>query len=300
MPCYYPMRGERSSTGVRIIGSYRHGEKAGWISLPCGRCIGCRLEHSRQWATRIMFESQLHDSSAFITLTYNDENLPFPPSLNYKHFQDFMKRLRKRFGKVRFYMCGEYGDINLRPHYHAALFGVDFAGDRQLYRVTDSGHNIYISDDLASLWPFGFSSVCELNFDTAAYISRYVTKKITGDAAKAHYSFTDAETGEVYDRVPEFAHMSLKPGIGGEWFEKFNKDVYDGHDYVVIRGHKCKPPRYFDKLLKRANPDRFDQVKVSRETRGLSNYKDNIPDRLYVKETIARAGLNRLKPRGDL
>ena len=100
--------------------------------------------------------------------------------------------------------------------------------------------------------------------------------------------------------IAEKAINEATPELVKEWFSLYNKDVYDGHDYVIVNGHKCKPPRYFDKLLSRTNPDRFDQVKASRESRGFSQYKENFPVRLDAKETVARAGLNRLKPRGDL
>ncbi|MEO5355656.1 MAG: hypothetical protein H7835_21005, partial [Magnetococcus sp. XQGC-1] len=93
-----------------------------------GQCVGCRLERSRQWAIRVMHEASQHEHNCFITLTYNDDNLPANGSLNYRHFQNFMKRLRKYYVEftVRFYMCGEYGENFARPHYHACIFAIMF------------------------------------------------------------------------------------------------------------------------------------------------------------------------------
>lgn len=267
------------------------------MSLPCGRCSGCRLEHSRQWAARIMFEAQMHDSSCFITLTYDAEHCPFPPSLDYPEFQRFMKRLRKAVRPVRFFVAGEYGDEGGRPHFHACLFGHDFP-DRVLWSNLDSGHELYRSAQLESLWPFGFSSVGELSFESAAYVARYVMKKITGDLADEHYAFVDRETGEVSARVPEFCHMSLKPGIGGAWFERFSSDVYNGHDFVVVNGRKCKPPRYFDKLLRRVDRRQYDFIKSDRAEAGYLRRSDSTDSRLAVREAVVLAGLDRLKPRG--
>lgn len=247
------------------------------------------------WATRIMFESQFHSSNSFITLTYNDNNLPDPPTLDYTHFQKFMKRLRKHFGPLRFYMCGEYGDLNRRPHYHACIFGTDFP-DRLLHSVLSSGYNLYRSKTLESLWPYGYSSICDLSFDSAAYVARYCLKKITGDLAEEHYKYIHPATGEISQLTPEFAHMSLKPGIGSHWFDKYKK--HSSHDYVVINGRPCKPPRYYDKLLKRVDPDRLADFKETRQFDAYPRRLDNLPHRLAVKHEVQLAALRQLPTRG--
>lgn len=290
MPCYRPLSAWRSEKG-EISFADRGGDR---LDLPCGRCIGCRLERSRQWATRIMFESQFHEASCFITLTYDEAHMPFPPSLDYSHFQKFMKRLRKAYGPLRFFMCGEYGEEFSRPHYHACIFGTDFP-DRVLWQRNGTG-DIFRSAKLESIWPFGYSSVCELSFESAAYVARYVLKKVTGDLAEAHYRFVDFDTGEVYQRTPEFAHMSLKPGIGGPFFNKFSSDIYP-HDYVVVNGHKCRPPRYFDKLFKRMDPAAFELLKSDRTCNPASVH--NSDSRLAVRERVQLAALNQLSQRGD-
>lgn len=292
MPCYHPLSAWRdgASGAIEFVDRGR-GDR---IDLPCGRCIGCRLERSRHWATRIMFESQLHNSNCFITLTYDDAYLP-SPSLDHSHFQKFMKRLRKRCGAVRFYMCGEYGPINLRPHFHACIFGFDFP-DRVFWSVSPSGHDLFRSPLLESLWTFGYSSVADLSFDSAAYVARYVLKKVTGDLAESHYSYVDPETGEVCQRVPEYARMSLKPGIGAAWFDKYHLDVYnDDRDFVVINGRTCKPPRYFDKLLRRSDPKLYEYVKSDRSCGPASEHSS--ASRLVVAEEVQLAALKRLTPR---
>lgn len=293
MPCYHPLSAWRcpDSGSIEFVDRGR-GDR---LDLPCGRCIGCRLERSRQWATRIMFESQFHGANSFITLTYDDEHMPFPPSLHYPHFQKFMKRARKSLGPLRFFMCGEYGEEFFRPHYHACIFGTDFP-DRVLWERRPTG-DVFRSPALERLWPFGYSSVCELNFQTAAYVARYVLKKVTGDAAEAHYRFVDVETGEVHQRVPEFAHMSLKPGIGGPFFDRYKDDIFP-HDFVVVNGVKCRPPRYFDKLLRRSDVAEFDFLKSDRSCNPLSVH--NSDSRLVVREQVQLAALKQLSPRGDL
>lgn len=293
MACYHPLTAFRTDDGTVRFFSRGNDEE---ITLPCRQCIGCRLDHSRQWATRIMFESQMHDSNSFITLTYDDSNLPYRSSLDYSHFQKFMKRLRKRH-KVRFYMCGEYGSLNFRPHFHACIFGYDFP-DRKLFKKLRSGYDLFVSSELQNLWPFGFSSVADLSFDSAAYVARYVLKKVTGDLSDDHYSRVDPDTGELYSLVPEFSRMSLRPGIGSSWYDKYYDDL--DRDYVVINGRKVKPPRYFDKLFRRRNELEFGEVKAEREFRAYLNRSDNTEQRLAAKKAVKLAAFSKIPDRGDL
>lgn len=268
------------------------------LSLPCGQCIGCRLEKSRQWAMRCMHEASLYERNCFLTLTYDDEHLPLRSMLDYPAFQRFMKRLRKFAAPVqpRFYMCGEYGPVNWRPHYHACIFNLDFE-DKQYWSRTGSGEKIYRSAKLEELWPFGFCSIGDVTFESAAYVARYCVQKITGHNAKLHYQRRDADG--VYSLPAEFNHMSLKPGIGAPWLAKWRKDVYP-HDYVIVNGKECKPPKYYDRLFGREFPDDMEDIQFSRETDARSRYEDNTPDRLVVKECVTRARVSNLYRSADL
>jgi len=293
MPCFHPMPAVRMSDGsVKFISRNKKGVE-GDLSLPCGQCVGCRLERSRQWAMRCVHESSLHEANAFITLTYSDEYLPPSRSLVYSDFQKFMKRLRKRTGaKVSFYVGGEYGELEMRPHFHACLFGYDFP-DKKHFKKSASGESLYTSALLESLWPFGLCSVGSVTFQSAAYIARYCMKKVNGDAAKSHYEFVD-ENGEIHDRLPEFNHMSLKPAIGKRWLEKFQTDVFP-RDYVVINGVKTKPPKYYDRLFSKDNELSFQEIVAQREYDAELNLADNSYERLFVKETVVKARVGLLK-----
>src|SRR5688572_7925162 len=144
---------------------------------------------------RCMHEASLYPQNAFVTLTYDDAHIPPGGRLDYPEFQRFIKRLRKDFApsRVRFYMCGEYGSLYHRPHYHACLFGIDF--EDRLYAATlPSGAKSYTSDRLSRLWPLGFSSVGDVSFESAAYVARYCVQKVTGPGSKAYYG----------DMPPEF------------------------------------------------------------------------------------------------
>lgn len=248
------------------------------LKLPCGQCVGCRLEKSRQWAVRCVHESKMHDENVFVTLTYDDDNLPAGRSLVKRDLQLFMKRLRKsRPEKVRFYACGEYGDVTERPHYHILLFGTDFP-DKKKYKENPSGGYLYDSSELRELWPFGSNLLGDVTFDSAAYVARYCMKKITGDHAEWHYA----------GREPEFSLMSRRPGIGATWLEKYGSECYR-RDSVVMNGVECKPPRFYDVKYKVVDSDAMSRVEKSRRR---IRSDENSLDRRRVREKVCYAKLN--------
>lgn len=258
------------------------------FSIACGQCIGCRLERSRQWAIRCVHESQLWDDNCFITLTFSPEALEKrsnPYSVDVRDFQLFMKRLRKQFGSnIRFFHCGEYGEKYRRPHYHAALFNFDFA-DKVLFSEVN-GYRLYTSEALSRLWPFGFSTVGTLTFESAAYVARYITKKLNGEKAEStlHYKVIDYDTGEIVaERVPEYTTMSRRPGIGKQWFDKFKSDVYP-EDFVVINGKRMRPPKYYDKLLEKEDIFTFSDIKMERIQSAMDHIENNTYERLIARE----------------
>lgn len=222
------------------------------VNVPCRQCIGCRLAHSREWAVRCVHEAKMHEHSYFLTLTYDNEHLPSDMSLHRDHFTKFLKRLRKRFGSFRYFGCGEYGEINQRPHFHVIIFGIDFSD--KVIHSRSRNFTLYRSSSLESCWPFGFSTFGTVTFESCAYVARYVTKKVTGRNAADHYG----------DRSPEFSAMSLKPGIGFSFLMKYLDDIYN-NDVVILRNNmKCKPPRYYDKCLELIDEKRYSEIKSQR------------------------------------
>lgn len=266
------------------------------VTIPCGRCTGCRLERSRQWAIRLMHEAQLHTHSCFLTLTYRDENLPEGGSLELKDFQDFMKRLRKKFGpRIRFFHCGEYGPEFQRPHYHAIIYGLNFS-DKTEWK-TQNGYTIHRSKTLEKLWPHGHSSIGEVTFESAAYVARYIMKKMTGSKAEEHYETLD-EYGEYIQLKPEYITMSRRPGIASDWFKKYYRDVFPDDFVVLSRGDKTiksKPPKYYDKMFDISCQDEFEDIKLSRKQKALKHAENNTPDRLAVKAMVRDLKIKQLK-----
>lgn len=290
MPCFHPITAYRNDGGDIVFFDRSGGRE---IKLPCGQCIGCRLERSRQWAVRCMHEASMYDNNSFVTLTYDDDHVPHDFSLHYRDFQLFMKKLRKSVGFVRFFMCGEYGEQTSRPHFHACLFGYR-PGDLYYWRKLPSGFDSYRSPSLEAIWTDGACEVGDVTYESAAYVGRYCLKKVTGSAAKEHYSAVDGSTGEIYERRPEFARMSLKPGIGRTWFDRYRDEVFP-RDRVVVRGVECKPPRYYKKVYDSISGVESDDVDYRRYLKGLKFSGDNTEDRLRVKEEILRARVMQLK-----
>lgn len=331
MPCYYPLTGWRSRrrnpNGKRNI-TFRKSEGFAdqEVTIPCGKCIGCRLEHSRQWAVRCVHEASLHENNCFITLTYSDEKIPTllgEPTLRKDHFQKFMKRLRKKirdeddkinallalqdkdplpYRVIKFYAAGEYGEgvgerAGKNPHYHACIFGHDF-GDKRLWSEKN-GNKIYTSESLDALWsdpedgkPYGFATVAEVTFETAAYTARYCMKKQKGKGSKEFYERVDPRTGEILSIQPEFALMSRRPGIGAAWLDVYGKEVLN-NDSVVMNAREMKPPKYYDTKLEKMYSTKMALIKASRKA--ASDNPNNSLARLYVRGICKQEQIKNLK-----
>lgn len=293
MPCYAPLRGFKGvSGGISWTPSVSYVDVP--FSVPCGQCLGCRLERARQWSVRIMHEAQLYEHSSFVTLTYSDEHVPSDGSLRKSDFQKFIKRLRRRSdARISYFHCGEYGDQLGRPHYHAILFNTFFA-DSVFHKNTAGGHRLYTSAFLDAVWGLGLCTVGAVTSESAGYVARYCLKKVTGDQAVDHYRRISAD-GEIYYLAPEYGTMSLKPGIGQGWFEKFGSEVcnYDG---VVTGGKLRGAPRYYDKLRSRADGKAaMKVVKRKRVLKALDHADDNTDERLAVKRKVKEAAISFLK-----
>lgn len=256
------------------------------IKVPCGRCTGCKLEKSRQWAVRCNHEAQLHPANCFLTLTYDRANLPVDYSVHPREMQLFMKKLRKFTAptKIRFYLGAEYGDENLRPHYHVLIFNYDF-DDKIFYETTPRGDTLYTSANLSKLWGKGLATVGALTFHSAGYTARYSTKKITGPKASDFYLRKHPDHGFICRVRPEFSLMSRRPGIGAAWLAKYKPDVYPS-DEVISNGRKARPPRFYDQQL---TEEELRPIALQRQIEGK---KHKQPDtyNAYLGRTETRAG----------
>lgn len=288
MPCFYPLQAYRRGDFPPVF-SVPMGQHLFYkeLKLPCGRCTGCRLERSRQWAQRCMHEASFYDNNTWLTLTY--AVLPEDGSLRPRDMVLFLKRLRKKFGAdIRFFQCGEYGELFDRPHHHVCLFNYEFI-DKYFWRLKN-GRRFYRSPSLEKLWTLGNSEIGDLTEESAGYTARYIMKKINGKMMADHYANEDGVI-----RHPEYITMSRRPGIGRKWIDKFMSDVYP-EDFVLNKYKiPCKPPRYYDKIFDLTNPEEFERIKVARERRANEHSFDNTPERLAVREEVLSSRLRRLK-----
>lgn len=276
MPCYKPLGGylytlPDGKRRVRFIPRYQVGDEHNcrfpdgadeFVQIPCGKCIGCRLDYASSWADRLCVEALDFPSEKrwFLTLTYDDAHLPPAGAsgihtLVPRHLTLWMKRLRRRFpdALVRFYASGEYGDKSGRPHYHVILFGVTF-DDLRVIGKTDLGYPLFESPLMESIWSHGKVCIAEFSWNTASYVARYVLKKLKGKGAR-----------QAYDRagiVPEFCRMSRRPGIG------FNR--YDAHtdSYQLPNGRIGSLPKSFIEKLKKTDPEAAEAILVVRKSIG--------------------------------
>lgn len=278
MSCNSPVRvwrskdGRSSETGkwsVTFRRSEGYEDKA--LLVPCGKCAGCLLDRARSWSVRCVLEASMYSHNCFITLTYAPEYLPPHASLVKEHFTLFMKRLRKKFGDgIRFFQCGEYGDLHGRPHYHACLFNFDFP-DKEFFFKSENGALLYRSKSLEKLWPYGLSTIGAVTAATAAYVAGYVLKKVE---AKIDYG----------NRLPEYINMSRKPGIGRTWFEKYAADVYPFDRVVLNENVDVRPPRYFDDLFDQICPEVMQEVRSTRMQRARDRLLEVFPDYSYFDQ----------------
>ncbi len=309
MACYSPLKGYRDPDTNGLIFKKTSGVHS-TLEVACGQCLGCRSDRTLMWAMRIVHESSLYIDlygNCFITLTYRNRDqcspeqldkgyfVPDDYSLNKADIRNFIKRLRQHFDqKIRYFQCGEYGDENLRPHHHACLFNCSF--DDMVVYEQEQGITTYESPTLAKLWPYGFCTIGELNFETAAYTAGYILKKITGTQANEHYLRSD-EYGVCYWVLPPYITMSLKPGIGRDFYEHYKDDFFPSDESPVPgKGVIQKVPRYYETILKNDDPDVHELVKDLRQTWIQAHAADFTPDRIRQKYQCHQAK-NQLRQR---
>ncbi len=308
MPCYHPLKGYKDI----ISGgwTFQQAGNAQNLTVACGQCLGCRIDHRLMWSIRIIHEAAMHLDNSWATLTYRDpsacteeqfKNRHFIPrdfSLVPSHVSDFIRSLRDRNKdhKIRYFYCGEYGAENQRPHYHICIFNHAFH-DQYLWK-DDQGVYTYTSEELQKHWPWGFTTVSELNLQTAAYTAGYILDKITGKKADDHYLRCD-EHGEAYWLLPEYTRMSTgrgKPsGLGASFYAKYNSDIFPSDvSPIPGDGERQLVPRYYQNILAEQDAAMLEGVRELRQKFIRAHAGDFTPERLRDKYICARAAQDRL------
>lgn len=234
--------------------------------LPCGHCAGCKMQNASSWANRMEMELPYHDNAWFLTLTYDNEHVPWSYNqglgvnkktgeiiienltLNYEDMQKFWKRLRRwleyherNTGKLMYYQAGEYGSKTHRPHYHAIVYDLPIKPEELKIYKQKNGFRYYNVEWLTKLWGMGHVVVAPAEWKNMAYTARYTTKKIYGKDSKKYY--------EELGILPERCMMSKNPAIGMQYYEEHKDEIYAKDEIQLKNGRRAKPPRYFDKLF---------------------------------------------------
>lgn len=311
MSCLRPIKAwypKSTAPDARLVFDVRfaaHPDRSCYVS--CDQCIGCRLYKSQAWAVRCMHEKRVHQSSCFVTLTYDPKNLPPHGTLVRDAVPKFNARLRDylNYPPLSFFYCGEYGDLNGRPHYHEIIFGYDPPDKKFWKRVR--GQDYFTSELLSDRWGLGNVVIGSVDFDSAAYVARYTLKKqkasdeilytlacpVTGVVFDVRYfdrPCSDIYTREVYNRYPVFAGMSTNPAIGRRFLERYPDDVYAQMN-TVFKGHEIALPRYYLKVLEKQDPLKYRLFKQKQKLEACLNPPNYA--RLEAREKIISA---RIKP----
>lgn len=269
--------------------------------IPCRHCFACSLNYSAEWGTRIMCECKQYEHNYFVTLTYSEKYLPIEEKLSLgewefendgtwtgtlvpDHVQDFIKRLRrylqynKNHTDMKYYLCGEYGEENGRPHYHLILINCPL-DTKQFYKfkVDENYKPHWRSKELERLWSvrkdgkritrntkpeeieqIGIVDVAEVEWNSAAYVARYCAKKWNKQADPLEYISMG--------KRPEFVRMS--DNIGLDYYNEHKHEIYKT-DAMITKTMKgvatVKPPKAWDKRLEKELPELFDKIKEHRK-----------------------------------
>lgn len=302
MSCFRPLTAYRDRQGGTVRLGASSSDVGDVLQLPCGRCVGCRMDQARSWSIRIGHEAQLYDSNLFVTLDYAPEHLR-SWSLQYRDMQLFLKRLRKRVKGVsqapdgrrpiRFFLCGEYGERFKRPHWHVILFNCRMPDQERFVNGS------YRSSVMEEVWGAGNCVIGDVTPASAAYVAGYTQDKVYGQRAREYYEdLVDPRTGEVSSRRPPFVVMSRRPGIGHWWYQRYGGDLFP-HDHAVQGGKSYKVPRYYWEKFQSSGDWRVvDEVREARYQRAMDHDPlESTPARRGVREEVARARMRHFMQR---
>lgn len=285
------------------------------VLVPCGRCIGCRLDYSRQWAERCVHEAEQYEHNYFLSLTYDDDHLPRSDKTNVAtlipdEVSKFMKALRQKMKNelgvdgIRFFACGEYGEGKgqrlINPHFHIILFNCPLPDLQErhpikvdgkvkcIYQYADDGEKLLFSKLVASCWNDdkgqlkGTAQIGKVTYESCAYVSRYIVKKQYGEGAKIYKELGIA---------PEFVRMSRMPGIGSKFYDSHFEAIYEFDKVATKHGDKVyfsNPGKYCDNKLKERDPQRFYEMKEDRH----KAFWDSIDCKTYEGVDLATNNLH--------
>lgn len=267
--------------------------------LPCGKCESCKLNRSKEWANRIQKETKYHKECWFFTMTYNEENIKYAANdkgvwatLVKRDVQLFWKRMRKAYKgqPKKYYVAGEYGPKTSRPHYHAIIFGLEI-NDLKICKISQGnklGDTYWSSEKIDKIWGMGNVIIAKATYETANYVARYTTKK----------QYNKEDKNVPYEK--EFLNMSK--GIGKQYYIEHKKQIYKTDEFINATQKgilKSKPPRYYDKMLEKEEPEKLEKIKKKRKLGQYLTMKQSLKQSNYKYQDMLKGErleiINKLK-----
>lgn len=283
--------------------------------IPCGQCIGCRIAQREDWTTRIEMEARGYpkDQVWFVTLTYDDDHVPGmivktgeilrkvqytwkpgaerPESVQillYTDVQKFLKRLRKATGdELRYFCAGEYGEKTARPHYHLILYGWKPTDLEPIYKKRCNGY--FTSETLCKIWGNGNVQIAQAVPETYRYVAGYVTKKM--------YEIDGRKANNYYDlgQPKPFAKMSLKPGIGDQWYKEHKEEIWKQGYIQCTNGKRARIPRFYEKQMEAEDPMRLWQIKKERQAKIIAANRYTYQNKDYAEDLKTKERITKKK-----
>lgn len=283
--------------------------------IGCGKCVECKIKTSKEWAQRSVCEASMHVDNWFVTLTYDDEHLPLPiptysrhsydyglwSPLLYEDFEKFKKRLLEyiryhyNVDGIRFLMCGEYGPKNGRPHFHVIFYGLPLPDVVKHNDLTVKGRPyVYLSSEIIdNCWGKGFTTLGEVNWETSAYVGRYVMKKFS-NLEEFDYCKLCYDNG--WEPLPpEMRQASRNPGLARPFYDVNKDEIYNIDKVVLPNGRTPQPCQYFDRLFDLEDPELLSQIRENRKEKAFisqinerSKFKNDNEYKNYLKNKSAQ------------
>lgn len=290
MECIRPLKAGFDSDYNLTFSQKKFNKELSAFELPCRKCLACRLNTAREKAIRCVHEAQMHEKNIFLTLTYSEDHIE-NNRLEYKSFQDFMKRLRKHIEysepfydknkhRISYMVTGEYGKLTKRKHWHAIIFNYH-PTDPQHIRTTERDELVYTSQELSNLWGKGLIEFGSVTLDSAGYVARYSAKQLTHGKDNEH------------DYRP-IHKTSSKRAIGKSFLEKYHADIFN-YGYVVLpNGQRAGIPRYYEDWYKETYPELYLEylMSVKQSSSKKAVEKSELQHQEYLHQcSIASGGL---------
>lgn len=307
MSCFHPLRAWKVGDSITFRRPKKQGANCEELQLPCSKCIGCLLDKASDYAVRCWCEAKNWENNCFITLTYNNKNLPENGMLCKKDVQDFMKRLRyfhegieewtnpqtgKREKPIRYLLCGEYGPNGThRPHYHILIF--NWRPEKlKFWKYNFRGEKLYKCDELykkdpkkPGIWGKGFVTVGDLTYESACYVARYCSKKL--------FKGIKHETLKKAEIQPEFILLSRNGGIGLKYWQEHKNQILNTG--IMIKQKNKRIPKYFERKFKELDENSFNKYRLKKILRGKLEFKRQLDKTSLTESEYKEAQERKLK-----